>query len=294
MILCVDSDPGSRNRTSDALQEAGFETAAAGSLAQAREALEDASTLDCLVTEYDLGDGTGLELVQAARASSPDAACVLFTATPLEDVDTAAFETVVAEYVSKSRDDAYDELSSLVEHAVAFQSQTAYPLPENETARLAALQQYAVDPAELGESLDRLTAFGTELLGVEAAAVGLIDSHRGEYISCHGINVDTMDRENTVCTYALLDEGITVVEDVQADPRFSDDESLVAAGIRFYASATLRTPDGQAIGTFCVYDDEPRTLTASDRELLEMLADEAMDQLELRQRLRDAEGDTDE
>jgi GAF domain-containing protein len=293
MILCVDPDPGSRDRTSSALREAGFETAGAGSLAEAREALEGASSLDCVVTEYDLGDGTGLELVDAVRTVSPDAACVLFTETALDEVDTAAFETAVAEYVSKSRDDAHEELRSLVEHAVAFQSQTAYPLPDNETARLAALEQYAADPAELGESLDRLTAFAIELLGVDAAAVGLVDDHHEEFLSCHGIALDTIDREDTICTYALLEEGVTVVEDVQADPRFRGDESLVAAGIRFYASATLRTPDGQAIGTFCVYDDDPRTLSARDHELLEMLADEAMDQLELRRRLRQTGGETD-
>jgi GAF domain-containing protein len=293
MILCVDSDPGSRDRTSGALRDAGFETVGAGSLAEARETLSGTTNLECLVTEYDLGDGTGLELVQETRASSPDTACVLFTATSLDEVDTAAFESAVAEYVSRSRPDAHDELRSVVEHAVAFQSQTAYPLPENETARVAALEQYAVDPAELGESLDRLTAFATELLGVDAAAVGLIDSHHEEFLACHGITLDTMDREDTICTYALLDDGVTLVEDVQADPRFEDDESLAAAGIRFYASATIRTPEGLAIGTFCVYDDEPRTLSDRDRELLEMLADEAMEQLTLRRRLREAGGGAD-
>jgi hypothetical protein len=53
------------------------------------------------VTEFDCSDGTGLELLEAVRASAPDAACVRFTDVPLSDVDTEAFSGVIAEYVPK-------------------------------------------------------------------------------------------------------------------------------------------------------------------------------------------------
>jgi len=291
MILCVDPETPARERTAAALADAGFDVTEAGSLAAAREAL-DAHAVECVVTEYGLDDGTGLDLVEAARERHPDAACVLFTATPLAEVDTGAFGSLVAEYVRK--DGEHGELVDVVEHALAFRSQTAYPLPDDEGARVAALEQYAADPAELGASLDRLTELATALFGVDAAAVGIIDAHTEEFLSCHGISFDTMDREDTVCTYAILDDGVTVIEDVQADPRFEDDEGLAAANIRFYASAPLVTPDGQAIGTFCIYDDEPRGFDGRDRELLSLLGDEAMEQLSLRRRVRDAGGDGDD
>ncbi|NIB98937.1 GAF domain-containing protein [Halobacterium sp. R2-5] len=287
MILCADPDAAARERTADALTDAGFDVKHAGSLCAARDSL-DGAAVDCLVTEYDLGDGTGLELAEDVRERSPDAACVLFTSAPLDEVDTDAFGSVVAEYVRKTGDDC-GELVGLVEHALAFRSHTAYPLPDDEDARVAALEQYAVDPAELGGSLDRLTELATELFGADAAAVGLIDAHTEEFLACHGITFDAMDREDTVCTYAILDDSVTVIEDVAEDPRFEDNEGLAAANIRFYASAPLVTPDGQAIGTFCVYDDEPRAFDERDRELLSMLGGEAMDQLTLRRRIRDAQ-----
>lgn len=286
MILCVDPDERARTATADAFSDAGFETRTASSSATARQALDETDVLNALVTEYELSDGTGLELVRDARELSPDTTCVLFTAVELDDIDTSEFGGVVAEYVSKDDPDARAEVVARVEQSIALQTQTAYPLPENEAARVAALERYAADPEALGASIDRLAEVATALFGVDSAAVGLIDAHEQRFLACHGISFDPVDREDTVCTYAILDDGVIVYEDTQDDPRFSGNEGLAAANIRFYASASLTTPEGHHIGTFCVYDDTPRTFSAQDRHHLQLLADEAMEQLELRRRLQ--------
>lgn len=291
MILCVDPSGSDREVTRDALDSA-YDVETAASLSGAQNALTEGA-VECLVTEYDLPDGTGLELIRAARNAAPDAACILFTDRPLEDVDTAAFGDVVAEYLSKDAPDAHGELAELVDHAVAFRNQTAYPLPDDEDARLAALERYAATPESLGTSLDRLTELATALFDLDAAAVGLMDAHEQRFLSCFGVSFETVEREETVCTYALLDEGVTVIEDAREDPRFEDNEGLRTADIRFYASAPVTTPEGHAIGTFCVYDDEPRSFADRDRELLSLLADEVMEQLVLRRRLSETGGEHD-
>ncbi|MCG1002463.1 MULTISPECIES: response regulator [Halobacterium] len=235
MILCADPEAPARERTATALADAGFDVAEAGSLAEAHGVLDE-HVVECVVTEHALPDGNGLELADTVRERFPDATCVLFTEAGLDDVDTGAFGSMVAEYVHKDGDDR-EELVGVVEHALAFRSQTAYPLPDDEGARVAALEQYATDPEELGASLDRLTELATALFGLDAAAVGVIDAHSEEFLSCYGLSFEPMDRENTVCTYAILDDGVTVIEDVNEDPRFEDNEGLAAANIRFYASA---------------------------------------------------------
>ncbi|GGN15731.1 GAF domain-containing protein [Halarchaeum nitratireducens] len=295
MILCVDPDSTALAATRDALADAGYEVVTAGTIADARDVLDDPDgpTLDALVTEYELPGGTGLDVVRAVREHAPDAACVLFTSTPVESIDTAAFGDVVADYLTKDEADAREALCDVLEQTLAFRSQTAYPLPDDEDARLDALDRYAGDPAALDASLDRLTEIATALFDLDAAAIGLIDAHEQRFLSCHGVSMGTIDREDTVCTYAMLDDDVTVIEDVGGDARFETNEGVRAAGIAFYASASLVTPDGQTIGTFCVYDDEPRSFDARERELLALLADEAMEQLELRRRL-DGDGGEDD
>ena len=291
-VLYVHGDRDAADAVASSLEQAADRLAVAtANVETALDRLADGG-VDCLVTEQALPDSSGLELVREARERSPDTACILCTDIPLETIDTEAFSDVIAEYVSKD-DPAFSEaLVDLVEHNLAFRSQTAYPLPENEEARLAALDRFAANPEAVGGSVDRLTEVATELFDLNAAAVGIVDEREQRFLGCHGITLEPMDREDTICTYAILDADVTVIEDTREDPRFADNRGLEAAKIRFYASAPVRTPDGQAIGTFCVYDSEPRSFDDRDRELLHLLADEVMDQLVLRRRLR-TESETD-
>jgi diguanylate cyclase (GGDEF)-like protein len=55
--------------------------------------------------------------------------------------------------------------------------------------------------------------------------------------------------------------------------------------IVFYAGAPLLAPTGEAIGTLCIVDHEPRRLTDTQRRMLKGLAAQAMTQLELRRSL---------
>lgn len=290
MLLCVDPDQAARARTRECLEAAGHSVETAGSVSEARDRLATADRVVALVTEYDLPDGTGLEVVAALRETVPDAVAVLYTETAFADVATDGVEGVVPEYVRKDDPDAEALLVDRLEQGLALRSQTAYPLPADEEARLDALAEYATDSAELGAALDRLTELGAALFGVDAATVGLIDEHEERFLSCHGVNVGPLPREDTICTYAILDRDVTVIEDVTEDPRFADNERLSEAGIRFYAGAPVETPEGRTIATFCLYDHEPRSFGERDRELLGLFAAEVGDQLELRRRLA-ARGD---
>lgn len=60
-VLCVDPDADERTATAEALRTAGFDVAVAGTLADARAAVDP--DLDCVVTEATLPDGDGLGLL---------------------------------------------------------------------------------------------------------------------------------------------------------------------------------------------------------------------------------------
>lgn len=279
-VLLVDPDG---DRAAAALRDAGLDVRERDDLVGARDALDRA--VDAVVTEQDLPDGTGTELLDDVRETVPDAACFLYTDVPLDEVDTAALGATVAEYVPKNGDPA--ALAELVEHAASARTQTAYPLPDDEDERVDAVERLDDDADDLEAAMDRLTGIASALFGVPMTAVGLIDAHEQRFLACRGVTLGAVEREDTVCTHAILDEGPTVIPDLHEDPRFSDNEGLRDLGIRAYASANLTDGEGHAVGTFCVYDTEPRAFDDRERELLSMLAREASDQLRLRRRRRE-------
>lgn len=283
-VLCADPSPGDRTAVREALEDAGYAVREAESLAEASDALESWGPVDCLVTEHELPDGTGLELVEHAREMSPDAACVLYTDASFDELDTEAFGDVVVEYVPKEA--GPDGVVDFVEFSAVTRTQTSYPLPDDERARIEALEPYAENPEAFSDSADRLTEIATELFDLEAAAVGLVDTHEERFVACRGRSFGRIDREETICTYALLDHDVTVIEDVQSDPRFEGNEGIIEADVGFYASAPLVTSEGHAIGTFCLYDSDPRSFSERNRELLSTLAEEAVAAMELQQQAR--------
>jgi predicted PurR-regulated permease PerM/GAF domain-containing protein len=76
---------------------------------------------------------------------------------------------------------------------------------------------------------------------------------------------------------------LLVAEDVTTDPRFETDPVLLESGIRFCAGAPLRSKAGVVLGSLCVIDTKPRTLSDADRYRLQELADQLTLQLESEQ-----------
>ena len=92
------------------------------------------------------------------------------------------------------------------------------------------------------------------------------------------------------CTHAIQQRDLYVVPDARNNATFRDNPFVAAEdGIRFYAGAPLVTPQGYALGTLCVLDKVPRTLTPEQVEALDALRRQAEAQLELRANLFELE-----
>jgi GAF domain-containing protein len=286
VILCVDPDETTRAGTIDELGSAlealepTFE--GAGSMADAETILEDV-TVDCVIIEHDLPDGTGLELVESVRSIAPDTRCILFTAADHGTIDTDAFHGAITEYLNRDAPRAFERLAGLVRTTVTQGTQTSYPLLQDEPARIAALRTYDLDAEAVRESLERITDLAGEHFGVGKASINVIDEHSQDFLACYGeaSTWESMDREESICTFTIVeDDPVMVVEDIREDPRFEANESLEELGIRAYMGASIRSPAGLVIGTLCVYDEEPRAFSEADRSYLHTLAQVAMDLIE--------------
>ena len=167
----------------------------------------------------------------------------------------------------------------------------AAPIPENESERLAALRAYDILDTTPEAGFDELTWLARFVCGTPIAAVTLIDEGRQWFKSRIGFDIAESPRNQSFCAHAILrNNGIFEVHDAAADDRFADNPAVTGGPkIRFYAGAPLVSETGQAVGTICVIDRVPRTLTDDQRQALRILAARAVALLESRGRLRTAE-----
>ncbi|HEX8408242.1 MAG TPA: ATP-binding protein [Thermoanaerobaculia bacterium] len=162
----------------------------------------------------------------------------------------------------------------------------APPVPLHESERLCALDRYAILDTTPEAAFDELVQLASTVSGAPIALIGLIDSTRVWFKSRLGLARQETARTISLCAHAICDDGVFVVRDALADPRFADNPLVVdEPHIRFYAGAPLTTPDGHNLGTLCVIDREPRDLDRPQRTALAALARQVVVQLELRRQI---------
>ena len=158
------------------------------------------------------------------------------------------------------------------------------PLPNDEAARLEALQRLEILDTSPEAPFDRITRLAAMLLHAPIAAIALIDRDRAWCKSIVGADDGEAPRDITFCTHAILANEPLIVLDATTDERFRDNPYVVAGPrVRFYASAPLKRAGGSALGTLCVVDTEARAAFSSEETvILSELANLASEQMEQR------------
>jgi PAS domain S-box-containing protein len=154
---------------------------------------------------------------------------------------------------------------------------------ERESERVRALRRYDLVDADPDESLRDCVAVAAQICGTPTAMISLVDEERQWALGAIGTTVTEAPRETSFCSHAILQPNILEVPDALEDARFADNPFVLGSPhIRFYAGAPLVTPDGHTLGTLCVMDGVPRSLSAHQRNALRSLARQVTEHLELR------------
>ncbi|SNT23017.1 Predicted PurR-regulated permease PerM [Noviherbaspirillum humi] len=187
---------------------------------------------------------------------------------------------VGADAAVTSLDELREVIESLLDDTDTATAQEM-PVSPQESDRLEALRASGLLETPAGDHLDRVAKRLADAFDAPIGLVSLIDARSQLWKGASGLPPDLnqsrqTSRDTSVCTYVVASGLPLVVEDLARDRRFTNNPLLREHGIRFYAGVPLKTSSGHAIGSLCVMDTRPRSLSARDTKLLQLIADELM------------------
>lgn len=161
-------------------------------------------------------------------------------------------------------------------------------VPANDPRRLEALAPYLVlgtAPDAVFDEVVRLTA---KLFNTPIALVSLVEEGSVWFKANFGLaGAERVARDESMCSVAILQDDATIYEDLlQAPCQLTKPDVAAALQLRFYAGYPLRTEEGYNIGTLCIIDRQPRTLSTAEQLRLQALAAVVMKLLDLRLALK--------
>ncbi|MCH8563063.1 SpoIIE family protein phosphatase [Nesterenkonia sp. LB17] len=143
----------------------------------------------------------------------------------------------------------------------------------DEESRQSALDALKVLDTPPDERVDRITRLAQQIFGVPMVSVNLLDRDRQWRKSEIGLGVREVPRADAFCEATIAQTGTLVIEDAAQDAFYASNPFVLGdPHLRFYAGHPLQAPCGEHVGTLCMLDTEPRTLDASQRDLLKDLA----------------------
>lgn len=152
-----------------------------------------------------------------------------------------------------------------------------FPIPPDEHSRLAALRSLQILDTTPTRDFDSLVRLAREFLEVPISAISMVDEHRQWFKAIEGLDCKETPREIAFCAHTICSAEPLIVNDATRDNRFR--ENLLvreSPKIRFYAGIPLQLADGFRLGSLCVLDTKPRTITESELARLRHLSELAI------------------
>lgn len=158
----------------------------------------------------------------------------------------------------------------------------------DEDARLASLHGYSILDTTPEQIYDDVTALASLICATPMSLVSLVDAERQWFKSTVGVAFRETPRSVSFCAHTLPTGRTLIVGDAQKDPRFMHNPAVVGdPKIRFYAGAPIVDPAGHVLGTVCVIDTTPRTISPIQVAALEALARHTMALMEMRRMIEE-------
>ena len=147
-------------------------------------------------------------------------------------------------------------------------------LPDYEEKRLAALHSFHITDTLNETEYDDVAQLASAICGTPVSLVTFVDHDFQWFKAKVGVDFAGTPREIAFCEHSIrVADEVMVVEDATTDIRFSNNPLVTQdPNIRFYAGAPFSDENGYTLGTVCVIDTVPRTLSQQQIEALSILS----------------------
>ena len=150
----------------------------------------------------------------------------------------------------------------------------SYPIPANESKRLAAVHALDIIGSARDPAFDSVVALACRTLDVPIAAVSFLDEHQQWFKAFQGLSVCSTERESAFCNYTITSGKLTQIQDALSDDRVSSNRLVTGAPfIRCYAGIPISLDPGVYLGALCIIDIKPRRFTRGEIGQLRLMAE---------------------
>lgn len=165
-------------------------------------------------------------------------------------------------------------------------------IPVTEPTRLRTLHRYGIVNTTPEPIFEDYVALAAQLFNLPISLISLVDADSVFFKANVGLpGLHTVPRTDSLCSAAVLEQSTVAFPDLNQERcNLVNPAVAESAGLRCYAGAPLRMPEGENIGTMCVIGHEPRPFTATEEALLARLAELVSLTIELRARLLASDG----
>ncbi|KSU76087.1 GAF domain-containing protein [Pseudarthrobacter enclensis] len=136
------------------------------------------------------------------------------------------------------------------------------------------------------KAIQNLVGLAAELCGTPFGVVNIVSAAHQHQVGAWGVDPGVCSRQDSMCSKVFLTGEKTIVADASRDSRFADNPFVAGdlGRVRFYASVPLETATGFIPGSLCVFSETAQELTPAQEGMLEVLAKQVVELLELQRR----------
>ncbi len=151
-----------------------------------------------------------------------------------------------------------------------------------EKRRIEAVHQFLQIDFDKSTEYQSIVDLAAELCEKPVALLTLLDEEVNWLKVRAGVHMQIMPRETSFCEHVIKSDSLLIIEDVTKDSRFNDNPLVYSdPKVRFYAGAPLTLSSGLTIGSLCLFDLKPNTITPLQQKTLSILSKQITSLMEL-------------